>query len=137
MRVDDSHRLVHQPQRAVDVLEHADGVGDHDVVERSLDGRQRLRIFGVAQDEMQVGMTGVGPDNGLRAEIDPDAVGGPQRRQHVAAAAAQLEHALARRNQELRELQVVFTVSGVEIAPAKLLAGASLGLVQQHPFSGT
>ena len=89
IRVDGSHRLMHQPQRAVDVLEHADGVGDHDVVERPLDRGQRRRIFGVAQDELQIGMQFPGPGNGLGAEIDADAVGRLQRGEQVPPAAAQ------------------------------------------------
>ena len=54
-------QLMHQPQRAVDVLEHADGVGDHDIVERSLYCRQRRRILDIAQHEIQVGMERIWP----------------------------------------------------------------------------
>ena len=37
IRVDGAHRMVHQPQGRIDILEHANGVGDHDVVERTFD----------------------------------------------------------------------------------------------------
>ena len=67
-------QLMHQLQRVVDILEHADGVGDHDVVERSFDRSQRRRILRVAQDKMQIGMQRCSLGDSLRAEIDADAV---------------------------------------------------------------
>ncbi len=66
-----------QPQRAVNILEHADGVGDHDVVERPLDSLERRRILGVAEHEMQFGVTGICLLDRLGPEIDADAVGRP------------------------------------------------------------
>ena len=116
MRVDGAHRLMHQPQCPVDVLEHADGVGDHDVVERSLDRGQRRRIFHVAQNEIELGMQLLGLGDGLGAEIDADAVGWLQRREQISPAAAQFQHPLSGRNQELHELAVVFAVGSVELA---------------------
>ena len=67
--------MMHQSQRAIDILEHADGVGDHDVIERPFDRTQRRRIFHIAQNKIQIGMTGIRLGDGLGAEIDADAVG--------------------------------------------------------------
>ena len=92
--------LMHQLEGGVDVLKHADGVGDDEVVERPLDLRQRLPIFGIADDELQVGVPLLCATDGGRAEIDADAVGRFQCGKQVAAAATKLQNALARRNQE-------------------------------------
>ena len=124
-------QLMHQPQGAVDVLEHADGVGDHDVIERPLDAGQRRRIFDVAQHEMQIGMQLVGPGDGPGAEIDADAAGRLQRGEQVAPAAAQLQHPLAGRNQELHELAVVVVIGGIEFAPAVQFVAIGLEMVEQ------
>jgi hypothetical protein len=67
--------MLYEAQRAIDVLEHADGVGDHDVIERSLDCGQRRRILDVAENKMEPGMLLPGAVNGPGAEIDPDAIG--------------------------------------------------------------
>ena len=99
--------MMHPPQRAIDVLEHADGVGDHDVIERPLDRGQRRRIFDITQDEMQIGMQLSGAGNGPGAEIDTDAVGRLQRGQQFSSAAAQFQHPLAGGNQKSHELPVV------------------------------
>ena len=80
---------------------------------------------------MQIGMTGVGLGDGLGAEIDADAVGRLQRGQQIAAAAAQFQHPLARRNQESHELQIVFVIGGVEFAPAIQLVAIGLEMVEQ------
>jgi hypothetical protein len=62
--------------------------------------------------------------NGLRAEVDADAVGGLQRRQQLAAAAPQFQHPFTGRNQKAHELAIVFTIGGVEPAgPVQLVAG--------------
>ena len=125
---------MHQSQRAVDILEHADGVGDHDVVERSLDRSQRRRIFHVTQDKIEIGMQLVGPGDGPGAEIDADPVGRLQRREQIAAAAAQFQHPLARWNQEPHELAVVFVIGGIELAPAIQLVAVGLEVVEQIPL---
>jgi len=77
---------VDQPQGAVDVLEHADGIGDHDVIERPLDRGQRPRILDIAQHEIKLGVPRVRLGNRLRAEIDADAIGRLERRQERAPA---------------------------------------------------
>ena len=126
---------MHQSQCAVDVLEHADGVGDHDIVERPLDRGQRRRIFDVAQDEMQIGMQVVGLRNRLGAEIDADAVGRLQRGEQIPAAAAQFQHPLAGRNQKSHEFPVVFAIGGVELASVILFSATGFELVEQSPLS--
>ena len=84
---------------------------------------------------MQFGMKRPGPLNRPAAEIDPDAVGGPQGGKHVAAAAAELQHPLAGRNQESREFQIVLAIAGVVLAAKKLFAAGCFGLIEQDPFS--
>ena len=124
-------QLMHQPQRGVDILEHADGIGDHDVVERPLDSGHRRRILDIAQHEMQLGMPGVRLRNGLGAEIDADPVRRLQRGEQIAVPAAKLQHPLARRNQELHEPAVVFVVGGIELAPALELGAVGLEVLEQ------
>jgi hypothetical protein len=126
--------MMHQRERAVDVLEHADGIGDHDVVERSFDRGQRRRILDVAEHKIETGMTLFRPAQGLGAEIDADAVSWLKRGQQIASAAAQFQHPLARRNQKSHELEVVFVVGGVEFAPAFLLIEARFDFFHQLPF---
>ncbi len=123
--------MMHPSQCAVDVLEHADGVGDHDIVERPLDRGQRRRIFDVAEGEMQIGMQLLGLRNGPGAEIDANAVGRLQRGEQFAATAAQFQHPLAGRNQKSHELPVVFAVSGVELAPAIPVIQAGFDVFQE------
>ena len=72
---------------------------------------------------------------GLRPEIDADAVGRLERREQVAGAAAELEHPLARRNQEAHELDIVLVIGSVELAPAFLLVERGLDLGHQLPLS--
>ena len=117
-------QMMHQPQRAVDILEHADGVGNHDVIERPFDGGQRRRILDVAEHEIQIGIQRVGLGDDLGAEIDADAVGRLQRGEQMSAAAAQFQHPLAGRNQEPHELAIVLVIGGIEFAPAILLVEA-------------
>jgi hypothetical protein len=121
---------MHQPQRAIDVFEHADGIGDHDVIERPLDRSQRRRIFGVAQNKMQGGIELPGFGDGPGAEIDADAVGRLQRREQISPAAAQFQNLLAGRNQESHELAIAFAIGGVELAPMILFAAGGFELVE-------
>ncbi|OIQ65115.1 hypothetical protein GALL_533300 [mine drainage metagenome] len=79
---------MYQPQRAVDILEHPDGVGDHDVIKRALDSRQRSGIFHVTEDKMQIGMQFLGVRNIPGTEIDPDAVRRLQCGEQISAPAA-------------------------------------------------
>src|SRR5262249_39308327 len=65
------------------------------------------------------------PGQGLGAEIYPDAVGWLERGEQIAGAAADLQHALARRDQEAHELVIVGVVGRVDPAPA-------LGLIEAH-----
>ncbi len=111
-------KLVDQPQRAVDVLEQPDGVGEHDVVERALDRGERRRILDIAEHEVEMRVVQPCPLHRLFAEIDADTVGRLQCSQHVSATAAELEHAFAGRNQKAHELAVVVVIGGVEPAPA-------------------
>jgi hypothetical protein len=127
--------FMHQPQRAVDILEHADGVGDHDIIEGTLDPLQRRRILHIAQHEIQLGVTGVGLGDGLGAKIDADAVRRPQRGEQIPAAAAQFQDPLARRNQESHEFLIVFVVGGVEFAPAIQFVAIGLEMVEQIPLA--
>ena len=110
-------QMMHQPQGRIDILKHADGVGDHDVVERPLDRGERRRVLDVAEHEIKIGMQLIGLGDGLGAEVDADAIGRLKRHQQIAAAASQFQHALARRNQEAHELEVVLVIGGVEFAP--------------------
>ena len=128
-------QMMHQPQRAIDVLEHADGVGDHDVIERPLDRSQRRRILDVAQNKMQGRIKLPGLGDGPGAEIDADAIGRLQRREQISPAAAQFQDLLARRNQELHEPAIVFAIGGVELAPLILFAAAGFELLEQFPLS--
>jgi hypothetical protein len=123
--------MLHQPQRAIDILEHADGIGKHDVVERALDTIKRLRIFHVAEDENQFRMPGVRLGNRRGAEIDADAIGRFQAGEQVATAAAQFQHPFAGRNQKLHEFEVVLMVGGVELAPAIELIAIGLEMFEQ------
>jgi len=111
-------QMMHQPQRRIDILEHADGVGDHDVIERSFDRTERGGILDVAQHEMEVRMQLIGLRNGPRAEIDANAVSRRKRGEQIASATAEFQYPLARRDQEAHELEIVFVVGGVEFPPA-------------------
>ena len=127
--------MIHQPQRAIDILEHADGVGDHDVIERPLDCGKRGRVLDVAQHKIQFGMPGVGLGDGLGAEVDADAVGRFQRGEQIAAAAAELQHPFAGRDQKSHELAVVFVVGGIELAPAIQFVDIGLEMIEQFPLA--
>ena len=136
---DDSRRrraqMMHQPQRAIDVFEHADGVGDHDVIERPFDRSQRRRIFDVAENKIQgrIKLSGLG--DGPDAEIDADAIGRLQRREQISPAAAQFQNPLAWRNQESHEPAIAFAIGGVELAPLILFAAAGFELLEQFALS--
>ena len=80
-------------------------------------------------------MAGVRRGDGLGAEIDADAVGGFQRGEQVAAAAAQFQHPLAGRDQEPHELVVVLVVCGIELAPAVDLVDIGLVMLKQVPLA--
>ncbi len=136
MRVDGAHRLMNQPQRGIDILEHADRVGDHDIVERALDCVQCGRIFDIAQHEIQIGISGFRLGNRIGAEIDPYAARWLQRGEQISATAPKLQHALARRNQKLHELQVALAVSRVE--PPRTVEFIAIGLEvpEQLSFPG-
>jgi hypothetical protein len=54
----------------------------------------------------------------LCTEVDANSIRRFQRCQQVAAAAAQFKNPLAGRNEEFHELEIVFVVGGVELAPA-------------------
>jgi hypothetical protein len=127
-------QMMHPSQCAVDVLEHADGVGDHHVIERSLDPGQRRRIFHVAQDKMQTGTQLIGFGNGHGSEIDPDAIGRLQRSEQFPAAAAQFQHPFAGRNQKSHEPPVVLAIGGVELAPAILFAQTGFSVFEEFRF---
>ena len=70
---------------------------------------------------MQVGIKFASPGDRFRAEIDADAVGRLKRGQQIAAAAAELQHSLARRDQKSHELAVVLAIGGVEVVPVVAL----------------
>ena len=127
--------MMNQLQRPVDVLEHADRVGDHDVIERALDRGQRRRIFHVAQDKMKIGMQLPGPGNGPGAEIDADAVRRFERGEQFAATTAQFQHPLARRNQKSHEFPVVFAIGSIELAAAILFIETGFDVLLEFPFS--
>ena len=137
MRVDGEHRLLDQPQRAVDILEHADRVGHHDVVERALDRGQRGRIFDVAENEMQIGIARLRLRDRLGAEIDADAIGRLQGGQQISPAAAEFQYPFAGRNQKSHELAVVVVIGGVEFAPAIQFLAVGLEVVEQVAFALT
>ena len=88
-------------------------------------------IFHVAQDKIQVGVTGIRLRDGLGAEIDADAVGRLQRSEQISATAAEFQHPLAGRNQKLHELAIVFVIGGVEFAPAIQLVAIGLEMIEQ------
>src|SRR5215472_17893302 len=96
--------LMDQPQRAVNVLEHADGVGDHDVIERTFYPRKRRRLLDIVEHEGEAGMPRSRALNRLRAEVDADTIAGFKRGEQIARAAAELQHPLARRYQEAHVL---------------------------------
>jgi hypothetical protein len=64
-------------------------------------------------------------------EIDADAVGRFQRGQQVAVAAAQFQHPLSGRDQELHESVVVVVIGGVDFAPAVDVVDIGLVMVEQ------
>jgi len=126
---------VDQPQRAVDVLEHADGVSEHDVVERAFDILQGRGVLDVAEHEVEMRVKQLCALNGFRAEVDADAIGRLQRRQHVPGAAAELEHTLARWNKEAHELAVVVMIGRVKPAPALDLLQCGIDALAQGQLS--
>ena len=71
-------QVMHKLQCAIDIFKHADRVGNHDVIKRTLKGGQDGRIFRVTQNEMQTGVKFAGPGDRPRAEINPYSMGGPQ-----------------------------------------------------------
>ena len=73
----------------------------------------------------------IGLGDRLGAEVDADAIRRLQRGQQIAAAAAEFQHPLARRNQEAHELEIVFVIGGVELAPALQLVDIALEMVDQ------
>jgi hypothetical protein len=119
----------------VDVLEHADGIGNDDVVERPFDRRQRCGILDVAEQETEIGMAGVRGGDRRGTEIDADAVGGLQRGEQVAVAATQFQHPLAGRDQEPHELVVVLVVCGIDLAPAVDLVDVGFVMLKQVPLA--
>ena len=126
---------MHVAQGVVDVLEHADRVGDHDVIERTFDRGQRFRLFHVTQHELQIRMGCPGLGDGRLAEIDADAVGGLQRRKQVAATAAQFQHPLSRRHQEPHKLLIFLIICRIDAAPFLLLVDMRLDVLQQLPLA--
>ena len=128
---------MNHPQRAVDVLEHADSIGDDDVIERPIDRSQNVRIFDVAQHKIEIGTTGIRFRNRLGTEIDADAKRRLQRSEQIAAAAAQFQYPLAGRNQEAHELVVVFVIGSVEFSPAVEFVDIGLVMITQITFALT
>jgi hypothetical protein len=127
---------IDQPQRAVDILPHADGVGDHDVVERPFDRLQGRRILGIAEHEAEMRIARSGAIERPLSKVDADAMRRRERCQEFAGAAAKLEHALARRNQETHEFEIVGVIGLVDPAPALGLVEASLDVRPQLLLAG-
>ncbi len=69
-------------------------------------------------------------------EVDADAMRRRKRCQQFAGAAAELEHALARRDQEAHEFEIVGVIGLVGLAPALGLIEASLDLRPQLFLAG-
>src|SRR5581483_7829131 len=65
---------------------------------------------------------------------DADAIGRFKRREQIPGAAAELEHPLARRDQEAHELEIVLVIGGVEFAPALLIVERAIDLGHQLPL---
>ena len=70
-----------------------------------------------------------------RAEIDADAVGRLQRGKQFAAAAAQFQNALARRNQEPHEPVIFAVVDSVDLAPSFLVIDGRLDVVEEFALA--
>jgi len=87
-------------ERPLAIVEHADGIGDDDDVERTRQAGNRRGILGVADDEIERGMRRAGARDHRFRNIDADAFLGLQRREQPTGAAADLEHAQPFRNQE-------------------------------------
>src|SRR5262245_31012508 len=108
---------MNQPQRLIDIFEHADGVGDDHVVERTFDILQRCRVLDVDDNELQMRMELPGPGNGLQTEVHADAVRWLKRGKRVSGAAAELQYALSRRDDELHESAVFIIILRIARTP--------------------
>ena len=122
-------------QRGLNVLQRADGVGQHDYVERPLQGVQNRRVLHVASDERQFGMIAARHlDHGL-ADVHAHSVPGLQANQQLTRGATELEHAQALGYQKLHEAPVVFVVKGVAGDPSVPLRGQPVKMVAKGGLS--
>jgi hypothetical protein len=126
---------VDAPERFVDVLEHPDGIGDHDIVEGALDRRKRRLILHVAQHEVELRVAPLRLRDGLGTEVDADAVGWRKRGKRIAPAAAEFKHALSRRDQEPHEPGVFGVVLRVARTLARLIIQRRFDMFQEFALA--
>jgi hypothetical protein len=94
-------------------------VGEDDVVERLAE----VELLAGDRLEAELRMLVAAALDHLRADVDPDAVGGLEPGEQVARAAADLEHAGARRDVEPHQLADEAVVGRVPALPPGLLFG--------------
>ena len=78
---------------SLDVIEEADCVRQHNVVERTLDRRKERVVLGITDTKREIGLFASRPIDHLWAEIDADTNGRLQERQQITGAAADVEYA--------------------------------------------
>ena len=103
---------------------------------RTRSGVEQRYYADPGEGSVELGMKAAPSLQGGTGQVDADAEGWPERREQVPAAAPQLQHALAWRNEEAHEFDVVFVIGGVEFPPAVLLVQMGLGVPEQFALSG-
>src|SRR6516225_1910202 len=96
-------------ERALAVVEGADGVDHQDDIERPAQFTHQRAVLDVADDECELRMCLACLGDHALAEIDTHAIRWTQLRQQVAAAASKLEHASPFADQKL-EIEKILSV---------------------------
>src|SRR5262249_2375895 len=126
-----------QFESTLNVVEEADCVGQENDIERPgaerLDRRYRLDI---AEPEFEMGMALSSESQCGRAEIDADRFRGPQARQQIATAAAELQPPDARSDQELQIAGILIMEIAVPLAPRLEIRCQPLCGIVDRPFAG-
>jgi len=126
-----------QFESTLNVVKEADCVGQENDIERPgaerLDRRYRLDI---AEPEFEMRMALSGESQCSRAEIDADPFRGPQARQQIAVAAAELQHPDARSDQELQIAGILIMEIAVPLPPRLEIRRHPLCGIADRPFAG-
>src|SRR5260370_33356891 len=126
-----------QCESTLNVAKEADCVGQENDIERP--GAERLdRRYphDSATPEFEMRMALSGESQCSRAEIDADPFRGPQARQEIAVAAAELQHPDARSDQELQIAGILIMEIAVPLPPRLEIRRQPLCGIVDRPFAG-